>query len=223
MPARSSTAVRMIEANGPERKYSPMRTARARENTVAMTRAISDVRSVPTTKGRDWNVFVTGSHSEPVRKRKPLATRAGREDSRREKKIAMSRTLTAIPPSTSSVRNAESDVRSLFTLSSPADALLQNRCAAEGDGTQDGFRLVHHGLGKLRIREGLGELLSVVRDPPEQLHHGFHLRLRAVVVVLILVDEDPGERRDRVPVRSLGVGEIHLRHVFGDRHIRGLA
>ena len=90
--------MRITEAKRPVLKYSPMRMDNAMESTVAMTSAISDVRSVPTTNGRAWNVLVTGFHSVPVRNRNPLAARAGREDTSREKKIAMSRTLTAIPP-----------------------------------------------------------------------------------------------------------------------------
>src|SRR5208283_938851 len=213
----------MMLAKGPVRKYSPMRTASASENTVEMTSAISDVRRVPTTKAREWKVSVTGSHSAPVRNRNPLATNAGREDNRREKKIAMSRTLTAIPPSTSKVRKAVSEDRSLFTFASSALALLQYRRPVEGDGTQDDFRLVHHGLGKLCIGQRLGELLSVVRDPPEQLHHRVHLGLWPAVVVLLFVDQDPGERGNRVPIGCLGVGKVHLGHIVRDHNIGGLA
>ena len=171
---------------------------------MAMTSATREVSSVPITKGRDWNVSVTGSHVEPVRNRKPLATRAGREDRKSEKKTAMSRTLTAIPPSTSKVRKAESEVRSLLTLSFRRTLYFRTGRSAEGHRAQDAFRLVHDGLGKLRIGEGSAILLSVMRDPPEQLHHRLDLRPGAVVVVLLLVDEDPGERGDRVAVRRLG-------------------
>ena len=114
IPARSSTAVRIMEENAPVRKYSPIRMASARDRTVAMTRAIKELRRVPKTKGTAWNVFVTGSHAVPVRNLKPLATRAGREETSRERKMAMSSTLTAIPPRVRVVRNALSDSFSLF-------------------------------------------------------------------------------------------------------------
>ena len=116
IPARSSTAVLMMEANAPLRKYSPIRMARARERTVAITSAMREVMSVPNTNGSAWKLFVTGSHSEPVRKRKPLVMRAGREETTRERRIAMSRMLTAIPPKKRIVRNAESDARAVLIL-----------------------------------------------------------------------------------------------------------
>ena len=69
----------MIALNAPVRKYSPMRIASARDRMVAITSAIREVMSVPTTNAREWKESVTGSHSEPVRNRKPLATIAWRE------------------------------------------------------------------------------------------------------------------------------------------------
>src|SRR5271169_677590 len=184
----------MIVLNAPVRKYSPMRIASARDRIVAITRAIREVMSVTTTNAREWKESVTGSHSEPVRNRKPLATIAGREVMVREKKIAMSRTLTAIPPRTSRVRNAVSDERSLCI-----QTLLQDRRPIVGYRLQDGFRLVDDALGKLGVRQRFRVLLRVVHHPPEHLHHAVDFCLRPVVVILLLVDNDPGERRDRVP------------------------
>src|SRR3954470_23051756 len=65
------------------------------------------------------------------------------------------------------------------------------------------LHLLHQRGGERRVVEPGGELLPVVLRPPEEVDQGLAL-LR---VGLVLVDEEPGEARDRIRVLAGRVGD----------------
>ena len=72
----------------PCRKYSPKKIEAGREKTMAMTKAIKELISVPTRKANAPNSPRTGSQVFPIRKLKPNWRRAGSEATTSENKMA---------------------------------------------------------------------------------------------------------------------------------------
>src|SRR5499427_10330776 len=179
------------------------------------------------------NDSCTGSHSCPITNDRPKRRAAGRDSTTRAPTIpammATKRAITAYrhawksrsphtlrPDATKKARGRETAWAPPPRLASASgiSARSQERLPLEGDLSDLGLDLLHHGRRERSVEEIRGVLLPVVDCPPQELHEELALGL----IGLILVHEEPREARDGIAAIAGGIGQGHTeigRHVVG--------
>src|SRR5512141_307894 len=172
-----------------------------------------------------------GSQVERVTKSfNPTCTSAGAPMRESSATISAATSSTARPRPVS--RTAQARSGRLRRAAAPPDAGSGSRSAVISlAGSKDGLsihghslerllHLLHHRLRQRSIVQRRGAVLALVQGPPDELQQ----RLSLLRILLVPVDEQPGERGDRIRILAglvgdgdpVVLGELHLRRSGGD-------
>src|SRR5919201_45695 len=178
----------------------------------AISSASSDDTTVPYTNGRTPNRSATGSHVEVTRRRQPNSCIAPSAVRSISTTIAATSTTSVKAASRSTPRRMRSPrfrgaVRTagcgITTNDMVALPRPHQRLAVVGDLCDLRLDLLDDRGRKRRIEQVVGVLLTFMAHPPEELRERAALQL----VGLILIDEQPRKRCDRIRVLARRVGE----------------